>query len=173
MNKRLGVGFGAIALVAVLVGGAWATGLIFGGPSQSAWAATVCEAAATDPLDEASWGVLSDRFSDAILLLEEAELPDGTEEFHGSVITGLQRVRTQLNGFERADPEGDLGTFLDDLQQIADSQPRGTSTDGAVSVFYSAIRSSEALMRDASSSLPTKSRAAIEDVPGCAERLLG
>lgn len=173
-RRRLLFGIGGAGLIGVVAfAAAWATGLIFGGPSQSAWAAEVCEASATDPTQDATWQSVKDQFDEAILLLEESELPEGTEEFHAAVIAGMKMVRVQVNGFVRSDPGGGLVRLLDDLQRVSDTRPRGPSADAALSMFYTSIRGSESLTRTAARSLPERSRGAIEDVPGCAERLLG
>ncbi len=171
MNRRLAAGIAAIALGAVLGIGAWATGLIFGGPSQSAWAADVCAALELDAAENDSWLATRDAYDGALLTLAETELPGGTEAFHAAVIEGTRLVRNQLNGYARADPGGGLRQMLDDLQEIAQTQPRGPSADGALSLFYSTIRESESLIRDAAGSLPERSRDALEDVPGCGARL--
>lgn len=171
-RSRLLLGIsGAAVLAAGAVVLAWATGLIFGGPSQSAWAADVCAALELDAAENDSWRATRDAYDEALLTLAETELPGGTEEFHAAVIEGTRLVRNQLNGYARADPGGGLRQMLDDLQEIAQTQPRGPSADGALSLFYSTIRESESLIRDAAGSLPERSRDALEDVPGCGERL--
>jgi hypothetical protein len=171
-RRRLFAGLGGTGLLAAAaVGLAWATGLIFAGPSQSAWAADVCAALQLNPTENDSWQAMRDEHDAALLALAETELPAGTEDFHSAVVTGTRLVRNQLNGYARSDPDGGLRPMLEDLQEIAQTRPRGPSADGALSIFYTSVRESEALIRSAADSLPTRSREAIEDVPGCAERL--
>lgn len=171
-RQRLFAGIGGAGLLAAAaVALAWSTGLIFAGPSQSAWAADVCAALELNAAENDSWRAARDEHDAALLTLAETELPGGTEEFHTAVIEGLRLVRNQLNGYDRADPGGGLRSMLADLQEIAQTQPRGPSADAALSIFYTSIRESEALVRAAAESLPTKSKEALEDVPGCAAQL--
>ena len=165
-----GIG-GAAVLAVAAVAIAWASGLIFAGPSQSAWAADVCAALELDPAQNDSWVAMRDQHDAAIATLELTELPGGTEQFHTALLEGMRLVRGELNGYARSDPGGGLRPMLEDLQEIAQTRPRGPSADSALSLFYASINESQRLIRSAVESLPAKSREALEAVPGCSERL--
>ena len=172
MNRRLAAIVASIGLVAVLGIAASATGLIFGGPSHAAWAAIVCTASEPDPLDDGTWQTSADRIAEAILPIEQSDLPDGVEEFHTTLLTTRREHLALLRTFARTDPSGGLDRMLDDLQRIVETRPRGTSTDEALGSFFATVAAGDARVRTASRSLPDRARAAIEDIDGCPDRLL-
>lgn len=173
MNKFALATVAGVGVLLAALGVAWGTGVLGGdGPSQETWAAAVCTASASHPTEGGSWEELRDRHDGALLLLGLTEVPGGAGEFHDSLASNMRGVATQLRGFARSDPGGNLDSLLADLQQVAETQPRGPSADAAIATLLSTIGRSEAEIRSASDSLGEQSRLAIEGVPGCGARLL-
>lgn len=160
----------AVLVVAALVLLAGrAIGRIDDPPTLEEWARISCTAM-SDPLTDESWETLRDRFAATLAGLDGAA-PEGTAHFQSALFLGSRGVAIELGTMVRRDPGGNLETLLADLQRVSQTEQRGPTGDTVLAPLYNAISQRDALASEAAASLSPEARAALEAIPGCADRL--